>query len=131
MNPSHEFETAGNYEVTLYAMNPAGCDDSISMIVFMQAAFELYVPNAFTPDYDDFNESFFPKGFGISDEGYTFRIFNRWGDLVFQTNELYGAWNGRMNNGDLAQDGTYTWTVTFRDELGGRHQRKGHVSLLK
>jgi gliding motility-associated-like protein len=97
----------------------------------MEAAFELYVPNAFTPDYDDFNESFFPKGFGISDEGYTFRIFNRWGDLVFQTNELYGAWNGRMNNGDLAQDGTYTWTVTFRDELGGRHQRKGHVSLLK
>ena len=131
VNPSHEYETAGNYEVTLYAMNPAGCDDSITMIVFMDAAFELYVPNAFTPDYDNFNEAFFPKGFGISDEWYKFRIFNRWGDLVFETRELFGAWNGRMNNGDLAQDGTYTWTVTFRDELGGRHQRRGHVSLLK
>jgi gliding motility-associated-like protein len=131
VNPSHAYETAGNYEVTLNAMNPAGCDDSITMIVFMEAAFELYVPNAFTPDYDDFNESFFPKGFGISDNGYTFRIYNRWGDLVFETQELFGAWSGRMNNGDLAQDGTYTWTVAFRDELGGRHQRKGHVSLLK
>lgn len=132
VNPSHEYGTAGNYDVTLYAMNPAGCNDSITMIVFMEAAFELYVPNAFTPDADTFNELFFPKGFGISDEGYVFRIFNRWGDLVFETHELFGSWNGRINNReDLAQDGTYTWTVTFRDELGGRHQRKGHVSLLK
>lgn len=130
--PSHEYQEAGDYTVTLYAYNQYGCNDSISMGVFLEPAFELYVPNAFTPDNDDFNELFFPKGFGIADEGYTFRIFNRWGDLVFETHEMDRGWNGYINGDQMkAQDGVYTWVVIFRDERGGRHQRKGHVSLLK
>lgn len=132
VSPSHEYEEAGEYEVTLYASNQYGCNDSITQWIFLDPAFELYVPNAFTPDYDDFNESFFPKGFGIADEGYTFRIFNRWGDLIFETHDMDEGWTGHINN-DLnkAQDGVYSWVVLFKDQRGGKHQREGHVSLLK
>lgn len=132
INPSHEFPAAGDYNVTLYAMNSAGCDDSITLTIVMEAAFELYVPNAFTPDGDQYNNSFIPRGFGISEKGYEFSIYNRWGDLIFQTQDLYQSWDGTIRSQRInAQDGVYTWVVKFQDELGRRYEREGHVSLLK
>lgn len=132
ISPQHTYLEAGDYAVTLFAMNQYGCNDSIVQNIHLDPAYQLYVPNAFTPDNDDFNGIFLPRGFGISDSGYEFMIFNRWGDLVFSTNNLDEGWNGTVNAGRIrSQDGVYTWVVRFRDETGGRHVEKGHVSLLK
>jgi gliding motility-associated-like protein len=119
-------------QVTLWAVNPWGCNDSTFVTIVVKEDFELFAPNTFTPDGDEHNNTFFAKGHGISDEDYTFRIFNRWGQLVFESHDMNVGWDGNsMNRLESAQDGTYTWVVYFKDMNNGRHRREGHVNLLK
>ena len=94
----------------------------------------FYVPNTFTPDNDDFNESFqpiFTSGFDPYD--YTLYIFNRWGELIFESNDANVGWNGKYGvEGEFVQDGTYVWKIEFKTKRND--ERKvvvGHVNLLR
>ena len=88
----------------------------------------LFVPNTFTPDGDGINELFH----AITREVKTFRmeVFNRWGQLIFSTDDPNGAWNGTYK-GEPSPVGVYVWQVDML-EIGGtsRHAR-GHVTLLR
>jgi gliding motility-associated-like protein len=131
-HPSHTYEEAGYFQITLYATNDFGCNDSTFITVHIEPSFELFVPNTFTPDGDYYNNTFFAQGFGISDDDFIFRIFNRWGDLIFESYDIDEGWEGTdKRNLNKAQDGTYTWVVYFKDGNNRRHRREGHVNVLK
>jgi gliding motility-associated-like protein len=88
------------------------------------------VPNAFSPNDDDLNDTFCGVGVGI--DKYKMEIFDRWGNLIFITNDLKDSWDGRANNGnDIALQDVYVWKAYITDVYGMRHQYKGIVSLVR
>ncbi|GAA0874644.1 hypothetical protein GCM10009118_10520 [Wandonia haliotis] len=125
-------EQPGVYDITLYAMNNAGCVDSITRQVQVVQEVIYYVPNAFTPDNDEFNETFTPvfsQGFDPYD--YNLLIFNRWGEVLFESNDAEFGWDGTYG-GQLVEDGVYVWRISFKNETTDRREViTGHVTLIR
>lgn len=90
----------------------------------------LYIPNAFTPDNDGINEVFTPIGQGITE--YHFMVFNRWGQMLFESKDINKGWDGKFKE-NLCQTGLYTWVLEYGTICEGeRYWRKyGLVMLLK
>ncbi|MDP4684417.1 MAG: PKD domain-containing protein, partial [Crocinitomicaceae bacterium] len=130
-----DFES-GNYVVTLVAMSPLGCADTAYATIIVQEEILFYVPNTFTPDDDDYNPIFqpvFTAGFDPYD--YTLLIFNRWGEIIFESRNAAIGWNGTYgSNGEIemCQDGTYTWKIEFKTKATDeRKMVVGHVNLIR
>jgi gliding motility-associated-like protein len=133
-NSSHLFpdDVIGSYTVWQYITNHLGCEDSISSEVIIKGDFALFAPSAFTPNGDGINETFFPKGFGIDKDNFKLYIYNRWGDVIYETNNIDIPWDGRVNSGEeIAQIGVYVWMVVTYDIDGNEHQFIGKVTLLR
>ena len=132
-NPIHMFPSeGGNYIVTLVVANENGCVDSTSTLVVVENEPIYYIPNSFTPDGDLFNETFkpvFTSGFDIYQ--YNFIVINRWGEIVFESNNAAVGWDGTYG-GKIAPQGTYIYQIEFK-ELGRdkRNVVRGHFHLLK
>jgi gliding motility-associated-like protein len=133
VNTSTTFTMAGTYPVTLWATNIYGCKDSVTKTINVKNEYGFYVPNAFTPFNDDgLNEEFKPvySPYGIDLEGgYEMLIFDRWGHLIFKTNDIDKGWDGTKNGTKLPQD-VYVYKIRYRDALKNSHQVVGHVTLL-
>lgn len=136
VNPSHDYTAAGlgNFLVTLIAYSPIGCVDSVQKVIQIKEDLIFYIPNTFTPDEDEFNNSFHPiftSGFDPFE--YTLLIFDRWGEIIFETNNTEIGWNGTYDNKrGLVQDGTYSWKIEFkRSESDERVMKVGHVNVLR
>ncbi len=131
-SPSYTYpEEQGNYEVTLIAVN-GDCRDTTKQLIVVQSEPIFYVPNTFTPDGDLFNQVFLPVfSAGFDPYNYNLLIFNRWGEVVFESNNAAVGWDGTYG-GKTCQDGTYIWQITFK-ELGRdkRQLIRGHVNLLR
>ncbi|MCB9361423.1 MAG: gliding motility-associated C-terminal domain-containing protein [Flavobacteriales bacterium] len=128
-NPAFTFPSdTGNYWVTLTVTDQNSCIDSITKLVIVKGEYSIYVPNAFTPNSDNLNESFSPKGFGLKENGYSFSIFDRWGEKLFETNELNTGWDGTFKS-ELAPLGVYIWKLTYYDTNDIRHFEIGSVTL--
>lgn len=135
VHPSYTYpEEAGLYTVMLVAFSQAGCVDTTYSQVTIKDELIFYVPNTFTPDSDQYNETFkpvFTHGFDPYD--YTMIIFNRWGEMIFESHDTSIGWNGLYGtDGNICQDGTYTWKIevktTSSDE---RKMYVGHVNLIR
>jgi len=103
-------------------------EDSIANILY------FFVPNAFTPNEDDFNQMFLPIFTGGYDPlQFSLFIYDRWGELIFESHDASRGWLGRYGvGGVLVQDGTYTWKIKFTDtETPSEHTLVGHVNVLK
>lgn len=73
-----------------------------------------------------------PVGSGFQPSTFHMIIFDRWGNLIFESSDLYQGWNGHANEGkDIAQMDTYIWKVTFSDWLNKKYAFQGKVSLIK
>ncbi|UKN01503.1 PKD domain-containing protein [Paracrocinitomix mangrovi] len=133
-NPTHNFpEIAGSYTVTLTATNNIGCVSETTAVMTIEDVLLFYVPNIFTPDGDQFNEQFTPVfTSGYDPYDYHLTIFNRWGEIIFESyNAAYG-WNGHYGNGGLVEDGVYVWQIEFKETMSDKkHKYRGHVSVLK
>jgi gliding motility-associated-like protein len=129
----HDYATWDLYTITQVVTNAFGCSDTTSRNVLVSEEAILYIPNAFTPDGNGHNEVFRPVVSGFTPTFYSFSIFNRWGRLVFETNDLEGSWNGQMlNTGEMSQDGAYTWKLEYQTEQDPTIRRMdGMVILLK
>ena len=131
-NPRHTFTTPSTFEITLNVT--AGiCTEVATAIISIENTPIFYVPNAFTPDGDDFNETFqpvFTSGFDPYD--FHMLIFNRWGEVVFETyNAAYG-WDGNFGDSGNVIDGVYIWKIEFGDsKTDEKHKYTGHVTILK
>lgn len=131
-NPTHSYDTYGEFEVILNANNEYNCPDQARLVVTVNPSFELFVPNAFTPDGDEYNNTFMATGYGILENDFTMEIYNRWGELIFESHNMQIGWDGSYGAGtERVQDGTYTWVIRFRDLTNTKHEKNGHLSLLR
>lgn len=131
--PIHSYPNEpGEYEVTLIVANENGCKDTASIIVKVMEDIVFYVPNAFTPDGDQFNNIFKPimtSGFRL--DSYTLLVYNRWGELLFESNDPEYGWDGTYQ-GKISQDGTYKWVILFKaKESSDSFRYDGFVTLIK
>ncbi len=133
IHPSHSYNApAGIYPIMLVAMNEFGCADTTYSSIQLLEDLLIYVPNTFTPNNDGTNDIFLP----ILSEGvdiYTYRllIFNRWGEVLFESLNKEVGWDGTYG-GNVCQDGVYVWKITFNsinDEE--EYEFIGHVNLLR
>lgn len=131
-NPSHTYPEIGTYPVTLYSTNADGCIDSASYFVTINDILTVYIPNAFTPNTDGINDVFNVYSHGIDPKDFELMIFDRWGNKIFRTTDLFEGWNGAVNNhGDVVQEDTYVYRVNYRDLKGRKRKLIGHVSIVK
>jgi len=130
-NPVYDMPAdTGTYVVTLIVTNIHGCTDTVTNPVQVKGEFGIFCANSFTPDGDGINDLFGPEGFGISPEGYEFMVFDRWGELVFEADELTDKWNG-IYNGAKCKTDTYAYIIKYQNESGQRGEKTGHVNLLR
>lgn len=130
----HTYENGGIYPITLEVESGQGCRDEAHAVVSIEDIFNIYVPNAFTPDQDGINEYFIPRLTGkIFVERYKFQIFDRWGTVIFETDDMDEPWTGNVRNGDyFAKDDVYNWQVIV--QLKGVDDARvysGHVYILR
>lgn len=134
-SPVHNFPEEGNitYWVKLTAMNDMGCESTISKPVKIEDILYYFIPNAFTPDGDSFNDSFkpvFASGLDIYD--YHLMIFNRWGEMVFESYDVEYGWTGTYGDLGLVEDGVYIWRVDFGENMSDKqHHNIGQVTVLR
>jgi trimeric autotransporter adhesin len=132
-DPVHTYaETGGSYTVTLYANNEGNCPDSAKRTVSVVEDLIFFVPNAFTPDGDEHNNVFLPVfDSGYDPYSYTLYIFNRWGEILFESHNTDIGWDGTYSN-LLAKEGVYTWAIDFKlKNLDKRVQYHGSVTLIR
>ncbi|MFB0923684.1 MAG: PKD domain-containing protein, partial [Vicingaceae bacterium] len=119
VNPSHTFQDTGTFYVNLLVTNQFGCTNDIDVPIVINPWFTIEVPNAFTPNpsgpnggkYDVnslLNNVFFPYTEFV--EEYKLMIFNRWGELIFESDDLAIGWDGYFN-GILSQQDVYVWKI--------------------
>ncbi len=136
VNPIYNYnDIPDEYLITLIASNNDGlCVDTAYGTIIINDLLIYYVPNVFTPDFDDFNQTFqpvFTSGFNPYD--YHLMIFNRWGEIIFESYNAAIGWDGTYpESGEICQDGVYVWKIDFKDEkYDKRYHLTGHVTLLK
>lgn len=131
-NPSFTFpDSAASYLVCLNVSNASGCSDDICKVVTIYDELLIYVPNAFTPDGDGKNDVFLPIVSGIDPNSYEFFIFNRWGELIFESQVPDRPWDGTYRSQNSKQD-VYVWKIKAKKQGSGEKVvYYGHVSLLR
>lgn len=122
---------SGNYEVTLIATSSVGCADTITKVIEVSPFVSLYVPNTFTPDGDEFNQTWRIYIDGIDVTTLDLKVYNRWGETVWECHDPEGEWDGTYA-GKIVPSGLYTWTIRVKDSVNdGKYEYEGHVLILK
>lgn len=133
VHPKHTYSYLGVYPTWLVAFNQYGCKDTMKKDIEVLNDVGIYIPNAFTPDGNGLNESFFPQGYGIKEEDkYKLEIFDRWGELIYSSDNLHKGWNGRVKGTDtVAEEGVYIYKILITDLQGYKKYFVGHVTVIR
>jgi gliding motility-associated-like protein len=126
--PKHIYSKIGTYYVTLTANNTAACSKIISLPVLVVANTVIDVPNAFTPGKFGTNSVVYVRGFGIGKMDW--RIYSRWGELVFKSVNKKEGWDG-FYKGKLQPTDVYTYTLDVEFVDGQTARKTGDISLLR
>ena len=127
-HPNHVYNDAGSYFVTLIAEDANGCLDSIVKPITIEEEFYIYIPNTFIPDNDRINETFSGSFIGVS--GINMEIYNRWGELIFESDDINFEWDG-LYKGKMVIPGTYTWRLTYARGTKREYHLTGHISVIR
>lgn len=136
-HPTHKYNQAGFYDVELIAVNQYNCSDTTVQKLVVRS--DIQFPNVFTPNaggsnggaynVDDYsNDVFFPYTSGVIE--YDLKIFNRYGELIFQSNDVKTGWDGYFN-GKLSQQDAYVWKANVKFFDDRKYQNTGVVLLLR
>ncbi len=136
-SPNYLYETIGTYDIQLIASTTHGCRDTASAQVTTKA--DIVFPNAFTPNedgepgeyYDIYNltnDLFFPHTSGVVE--YKLQIFNRWGELIFETTDVKRGWNGYYR-GKICEVGVYVWKAEAKFNTRKTFRKTGDVTILR
>ena len=135
MNPQHLYSDINDgFVITLIAASDLGCLDTTQVSILYQEEPIVYITNTFTPDGDQYNHVFVPVfTSGYDPFNYEMLIFNRWGEIVFQSNDANVGWDGTYGvNGKQAQDGAYTYKIIYKVlKTDERRLIIGHVNLIR
>ena len=132
-SPTHTYQTdTDEYTIILTVENEYGCTDVAIRTIKVEEELIFYVPNAFTPDGDQFNQVFKPVFSGGFDPyNYQLILFNRWGEVIFESYNAEFGWDGTYG-GQIAQDGVYIWKLAFKViGVDKREIHTGHVTLIR
>ena len=127
-------ETDGQFTACLEVIGPGGCMDAQCYTVLVSAESYIFVPNSFTPDADGTNDVFAPTIVGLTkDYRYSFRVYDRWGDVIFETNDPNDVWTGNVHDGGhYAQADAYVYEITLQLRAGEVPFRKvGSIVLIR
>jgi gliding motility-associated-like protein len=128
----HTYDAPGHYPVFLIAMNDSGCSDTALINILVNDYHTFFVPNAFTPDDNGRNEVFIPEFTNIIDEDYSFMIFDRWGNVIFETHNTKEGWDGRSKKtGRQMEVGVYVYKINYTDNMYKKYSLIGHVTLIR
>ena len=134
-NPTHLFEeTEEGVIVSLTAISEFGCIHTVEHVIPYDEQEVFYVPNTFTPDGDNFNQIFTPIFYsGFDPFNFSMLIFNRWGELIFETKNAEIGWDGSYSDkAGVVADGIYTWKITYKNpQTDERKIIVGHVLVLR
>jgi gliding motility-associated-like protein len=120
-----------DYEVMLIATSEFGCIDTAYQIVSVQPEVIFYAPNSFTPDNDEFNQSWGIHIEGIDVYDFELLIFNRWGEIIWESRDPEARWDGTYN-GNYVQQGVYTWVIRTKDKINdNKYVYNGFINLMK
>jgi len=123
---------AAVYPTMLYVWNEYGCVDSLASQVEVINDVNIYAPNVFTPDGDEFNETWRVYINGIDIYDYHCIIFNRWGETIWESYNPEAEWEGTYAGGDEVQDGTYVWLVYAKDSYNDKkYEFRGTVNIIR
>ena len=129
-NPSYVYDNVGTYPVTLGVTNSFGCISSVTKNMVIEDEFAIYIPNTFTPTKPEGkNDIFNVQGMGFRAEGFEMRIFDRWGNLIFKTNDVYKGWDGSIKGGPPVQ-GVYVYKIKVFDYKKREKEFVGYISAL-
>jgi gliding motility-associated-like protein len=128
-NTSHTYRDTGLFFVSLVMKNTFGCTDTTLMPVRVEPYFTFYVPNSFTPNGDGVNDNF--RGLGLYFKEYEMRIYNRWGKVIYVTNDYDRPWDGKGDLSNPSQNEVYDYLIVVKDMEDKDHKYIGHVSLVR
>lgn len=126
-NPQHGYGSSGEFTVTQIVSNGT-CNDTLTLNIELHGEFTLYVPNTFTPGGNSLNNTF--GGIGIGIANYHLMVFDRWGMLIFESNDYALRWDGTFKGNPVQQD-TYVWVIDAEDYIGQAHHKIGHVNVIR
>ncbi len=132
-SPTFEFPEGevGEYPVTLYVTTADGCIDSLTKTVIVSSDVLFYAPNAFTPDGDEFNQDWRFYVDGIDEYHFELLVFNRWGEVVWETHDVNVGWDGTYN-GKVVPAGAYSWKAEVKDLYNDKkYTFNGTITILR
>ncbi len=122
---------SGTYPITLIATTNEGCSDTTTLDVEIVPDVIFYAPNSFTPDDDEHNQTWTIFVEGIDVQNFTLEIFNKWGETIWETNDIKAQWDGTYHKGIVPQ-GTYIWRAIYKErENDGRQIHTGYVNVIR
>lgn len=129
-NFGYAFSSSGYHYPYLIAYNEEGCSDTANVRIYVEP-FSVFIPNTFTPDDDQFNGTLTPQMW-LTPTEWDFKIYNRWGEIVFKTTDYNEGWDG-IYKGVPAQTGTYQYILTYKpcSAEQGTVFVEGHINLLR
>jgi len=134
-NPEHVFaENTNGQSITLVAESSEGCIGTYNITIEFEVGLVFYIPNTFTPDGDAYNQTFKPVfTSGFDPNHYEMLIYNRWGEIIFETHDVTYGWDGTYAfENSICQDGVYSYKITFKNPiLDERKVVCGSIILLK
>jgi gliding motility-associated-like protein len=134
-NPTYTYEMVGaDYYVLMTAFNEVGCFDTASINIHVYEELIFYVPNSFTPNDDEINQMFTPVlSQGMKRNYFEFYIYNRWGEIVFESHDPEVGWNGAYGPDAIdCSIGTYTWKLKLETlQTQEIVEFYGHVNLIR
>jgi len=132
-NSTHTYSDTGIYCITLIVTDPGGvCKDTTVHCIKVEAPYTFYIPNCFTPNGDGFNEMFIGEGTYI--KTFLILVFDRWGNKIFESNDITKGWDGKYQGGNsdkLVPEDVYVWKVNIVDTNDKKHNYIGRVSLVR
>jgi len=135
VNPTFEFPKTqgGVYPVSLYVIDFNGCEATLVSNVTINDLLNVFVPTAFTPNSDGINDVLSVKGTDIDENRFRLKIFNRWGETVFESYNLNTPWDGSHMNGDYyVEAGLYNYVIeTYSRSTTNRIEIQGHVTVVR
>ena len=117
----------GDFTIQVAVKSSYGCEETITLPVYVEPSWTFYIPNCISLNYDFYNDTFFPKYTGISEmQGW---IFNRWGEKIYTFKSMYDSWDGYVN-GEKVQQDVYVYKFKFKDLKAITHEKSGILTVL-